>query len=136
MECYKSHYCYKNIVKDIDDYGFEKNGYDPHVSNKTVNGFQITVRWHMDDLKVYHKDGFYITRFETYLQEIYEGIQASRGKVHNYLGMKLDDSGKGKLQVSMIPYMINMLKEFPEELGIPAATPATEHLFKVRLEVE
>ena len=36
----------------------------------------------------------------------------------------------------MIPYLINIIKEFPEELGAPAATPAPDHLFKFRPEGE
>ena len=34
--------------------------------------------------------------------------------------------------MSMIPYLINLLKELPEELGSPAATTAPDSLFKVR----
>ena len=49
---------YKNIVKDLEDYGFETNEYDPCVANKILNGYQMTVFWHMDDLKVSHKDEF------------------------------------------------------------------------------
>ena len=81
-----------------------------------------------------HKIEFDITIFATYVQDIYGGLQASRGKVHEYLGMKRDYSEKGKLKVSMIPYLINLLKEFPEDLGALAATTAPDHLFKVRPE--
>ena len=85
--------------------------------------------WHMDDLKESHKDEFDITIFVTYLWDIYGGLQSSRGKVHDYLGMKLDYSEIVKLQLSMIPYLINLLREFPRELVVPAATPAPDHLF-------
>ena len=34
---------YKNLVKDLEEYGFEMNPYDPCVANKMVNGSQITV---------------------------------------------------------------------------------------------
>ena len=101
---------YKNIVKYLEDYGFETNEYDPCVAKKTVNGSHMTVFCHVDDLKVSHKDEFYIT---IYLWEIYVGLQYSHIKVHDYLGMTLDYSEKGKIQVSMIPYLINLLKYFP-----------------------
>ena len=90
---------YKNIVKNLDDYGFKINEYDPCVANKTVNWSHMTVFWYMDNFKVYHKDGYYITRFATYLRDIYGASQASRSKVHNYLGMTLEYSQKGKIQV-------------------------------------
>ena len=32
------------------------NPYDPYVANKIVNGSQCTVVWHINDLKVSHKD--------------------------------------------------------------------------------
>ena len=127
---------HKKPVTDRVDYGFETNEYYPCVANNTVNGSQMKVFWYVDDLKVSHKDKFEITRFATYLNDIYGWLWASHGKVHNYLGMTLDYSDKGKLQVLMIPYLINIIKDFPEDIGEPADTPATDHLFKVRPEGE
>ena len=74
---------YKNILKDLEDYGFETNEYDPYVKNKTVNGYQMTVFLYVGDFKMYHKGEFEINIFVTYLQEIYGVLQASRIKVHN-----------------------------------------------------
>ena len=36
--------------------GFKINPYDPCVLNKMVNGHQMTIYWHVDDLKVSHKN--------------------------------------------------------------------------------
>ena len=36
----------------------------------------------------------------------------------------------------MIPYIINLIKEFPEDLGSPDTNQALDHLFKVRPEGE
>ena len=41
---------YKNLVKDLEYYGFETNEYDPSVTKKTGNGSQMTFFWHLDDL--------------------------------------------------------------------------------------
>ena len=101
-----------------------------------VNGSQMKVVCHVDDLKVSHKSEFYITRFTDYLISIYVGLSSSQGKVHDYLGMNLDFSDKGKLQVSMIPYLINVLKELSEELGAAASSTEPDHLFKIRTENE
>ena len=43
--------------------GFEVNPYDPCVANKLINGSQMTVTWHMDDLKISHKDEKEVTEF-------------------------------------------------------------------------
>ena len=127
---------YMNLVNDIEEYGCEINPYDLCVANKMVNGSQITVVWHVDGLKVSQKSEFEITRFIDYLISIYVGLPSSRGKVHDYLGMNIDFSEKGKLQVSMIPYLLNVLKEFPEEMISAALSPAPNHLFKIRPENE
>ena len=34
--------------------GFKPNLYDPRVVNKIVDGHQMTMTWHIDDLKVSH----------------------------------------------------------------------------------
>ena len=51
---------------------------------------------------------------------------------YDYPEMKLDYSEKGKLQLSMVKLLIDLLEEFPEELGATATAPAPDNLFKVR----
>jgi hypothetical protein len=123
---------YKKLVKDLEDYGIEINPYDPCVANMMIHGKQMTVTWHVDDLKVSHVDAFELTKFASYLSSIYGGLAVHRGKKLDYLGMDLDYSEKRKVKISMINYLNNVLKEFPEHLGATATSPAAEHLFKVR----
>ena len=47
---------YLKFFKNIKSIGFELNTYDPCVANKIVDGAQLTVVWHIDDLKVSHVD--------------------------------------------------------------------------------
>ena len=54
-----------------------------------------------------------------------------QGPIHDYLGMTLDFSTPGKVQVTMIDHMQQMLKELPEDMASVAAMPATEHLFQI-----
>ena len=42
---------YKRLRNDLEDRGFVVNPYDPYVTNKMVYGAQMTVCWHVDDLK-------------------------------------------------------------------------------------
>eukprot|EP00804_Cyclotella_cryptica_P030257 CCRYP_017126-RA/>CCRYP_017126-RA protein AED:0.35 eAED:0.30 QI:0/0/0/1/1/1/2/0/455 len=42
---------YQKLVDDLETFGFELNPYDPCVANKMVNGEQMTLTWHVDDLK-------------------------------------------------------------------------------------
>ena len=43
---------YENLVGDLEAYGFKINPYDPCVANKMIDGKQLTVCWHMYDLKM------------------------------------------------------------------------------------
>ena len=45
---------YKKLVANLESIGFKLNPYDPCVANKEVNGTQMMVCWHVDDLKVSH----------------------------------------------------------------------------------
>ena len=44
---------YEKIVGDLETYGLKINPYDPCVVKKMIVGKQLTVCWHVDDLK-YH----------------------------------------------------------------------------------
>jgi hypothetical protein len=45
---------YKKLIKDLMGIGFKLNPYDPCVANKIVNGKQMTLCWHVDDMQVSH----------------------------------------------------------------------------------
>ena len=62
---------YKKFVKNLKSIGFELNHYDPCVSNKIVDGAQLTVVWHVNDLKVSHVDGGVVTQMSVWLQKTY-----------------------------------------------------------------
>jgi hypothetical protein len=59
-------------------------------------------------------------------------VKAKRGKLHDYLGVKLDYSTPGEVKVEMIDYIKSMIKDFPEEIGNKVMnTPWSEGLFKI-----
>ena len=43
-------------------------------------------------------------------------VKATRGKIHEYLGMKLDFTIPRKLQIGMVDYVNNMINEFPDDI--------------------
>ena len=117
----------------LEQMGFEINPYYPCVANKTVGGSQMTVTWHVDDLKVSHKDPVAVTTFLYQLGKLYKGqLTVTRGTVHTYLGMDFDFSTKKAVKLSMIPYSQQILTNFPEEITTTSTTPAADHLFTVR----
>ena len=56
----------------------------------------------------------------------------NRGLVHDCLGMDFDYSQPGAVQVSMIKHLQKVFDDFPDEIGKPASTLASDHLFRVR----
>ena len=58
------------------------NPHGPCVANADINGSQMTVTFHVDDLKVSHKDPFEVTKFATFLSKVYgKKLTVKRGKV-------------------------------------------------------
>jgi hypothetical protein len=88
---------YKKLVKSLTKKGFKLNPYNGCVANKTVNGKQITICFHVDDCKISHESTKVVDESIDWLQAKYESIfedglgemKVHRGKVHKYLGMSL-----------------------------------------------
>ena len=59
------------------------------------------------------------------------GITVSRRKVHDYLGMDLDYTGKKNIKISMIKYLKKIFAAFLEEITTTAETHAAKNLSKV-----
>jgi hypothetical protein len=59
-------------------------------------------------------------------------VATHQGKVHNYLGMIFDFFLKGKVLVTMMEYIKNIIKDFPEEITGTKTSLAADHLFLVR----
>ncbi|KAI2506113.1 Reverse transcriptase (RNA-dependent DNA polymerase) [Fragilaria crotonensis] len=127
---------YKKFRKDIESIGFVVNPYDPCVANRTVNGKQHTVTWHVDDLKSSHVDPKVNDEFLEWLKKKYASdkigeVKAVRGHRHDYLAMVLDYSSPGVLKLDMTKYVKTMVEDFPLTLSGTGAFPWTNKLFIV-----
>jgi hypothetical protein len=123
---------YRKLGKDLEGNGFKLNPYDPCVANMIINGKQMTVCWHVDDLKVSHVDSDEITKFGNWLSNTYGvSVAAHRGKVHDYLGMVFDFSKEGRVVINMVEYIKNVITDFPEEITAIRTSPGADHLFNV-----
>merc|ERR1712197_170938 len=65
---------YQKLIKDLKKRGFKPNPYDPCVVNKEVNGSQFTITFHVDDLKLSHKDPEVVSEMISYLRKLYERL--------------------------------------------------------------
>ena len=61
-----------------------------------------------------------------------EKLTVHRGKIHDYLGMTMDWSKDGKVIISMIKYLFQILEEFFDEITKTSVTPSADYLFKIR----
>jgi hypothetical protein len=128
---------YEKLVRDPTSQGFEINQYYPCVANKLVNGEQFTLTWHVDDIKMSHKDSNEVTKVIEWPKGIYgDNMHVSRGLVHEYLGMTLDYTVKGEVKITIVDYLKGVIGYFPEAIDGTAPTAASEHVFNVRPDEE
>ena len=109
------------------------------MANKIVNGKQLTVVWHVDDLKVSHVDADVIDEFLVQLDDEFgkeTPMNKSRGRVHSYLGMTLDFTTTGSVQIDMADYIKMVLHELPVDMIGKAVTPACSFLFHINNQCE
>jgi hypothetical protein len=127
---------YRKLVADLTSIDFAINPYDPCVANKTIDGHNMTICWHVDDLFLGHKKSGVIDRLLTWLQNRYETpdkpLNVTQGDKQDYLWMSIDFSTPGTVKFDMIPYIKKIFTDFPEQITGVASSPAADHLFNIR----
>ena len=111
---------YLKFKKDLESIGFKFNDYDPCNTNRMVNGKQHTVRFHVDDLLSSHVDPKVHDRFAEWLEKMYgkyKAVEPTRGKKHDYLGMLVYFTVKGKVKIDMVKYVESMVEAFPVKIS-------------------
>ena len=106
------------------------NPYDPCVVNKDMNGTQCTIAWHVDDLKISHKNEDVVDQVISSLESVYGKLVVDEGLHHTYLGIDFDYSTPAEVSVLMINYFKDIVGDFPNELK-KTKNPAGGHLFTV-----
>ena len=128
---------WKDLTATLTAMGFVINAYDNCVANKIINGSQCTITWHVDDLKISHIDESVVDEIINNINQVYGEVQeitVKKGKKHDYLGMDVDLTQDGKVIISMIKYIEDMLNELPKDMQGISRTPAANHLFNVNNE--
>ena len=81
---------YLKLVLELKEHGFKINGYDPCVATKMVNGKQMTITCHIDDLRISHMDREVVGEVVEWFKSIYGNVRVSHGYHHDYLDMNID----------------------------------------------
>jgi hypothetical protein len=124
---------YRELVAELHNMVFEINPYNPCIANKMVNGTQMTVRWHVDDLVISHTSQEDIIAFMKKIKDMYgENLAEKVGTVHDYLGMTFDYSFDKEVRINMNQYLSKVIKEIPQEILGMCTTPAADHLYKIQ----
>jgi hypothetical protein len=131
---------YRKFTKSLLDERFSLNPYDACVANKTIDGNQMTICFHVDDCKISHRSAKEVDNIIQWLRTEYESIfedgsgkmKVSRGKIHEYLGMTLDFSSPGIVRVTMKKYIDEVIEHFLRfDTFKLKSTAAPEDLFKI-----
>jgi len=83
------------------------------------------VLWHVDDLKISQASKAVVSSVIDYLSKSYgeEAPQTlKRGKANHSLGMVLDYTIDGKVQISMNDYIEEVIKPLPEDMSGKSST--------------
>lgn len=110
------------LVKD----GYVVNPYDACLFNKMVNGVQITVCFHVDDLLVTSISDALLSDLVRCLQENFANLTVNRGKTHSYLAMNIVERD-ADFTVDMTAYIDKCVGG--RTFGRPATSPARDDLF-------
>jgi hypothetical protein len=126
---------YQKLSKQLEDWGYVPNCYDRCTFNKMVDGNQITIQFHVDDLKISHIKQSVIDNVLSDLNNKFgtskKPLAATTGDVHDYLGLTIDYSNKGKVVFTMYDYLEDIIGEMPDDMNETAPTPASDNLFDV-----
>ena len=97
------------------EFHFNLNEYDKYVAHKTINGWQSSIIWHLDDLKISHIEKKIIEDIIIWLNDKKFGkespLTTMNGNVLEYLGMTLDYTTKGTVIICMYEYINKELSE-------------------------
>jgi hypothetical protein len=73
---------WKHLSGHLKNRGYTPNPYDPCVVNRVINGSQLTVVWHMDDLKLSHVSEMVIDEEVKWLETVYGPLVGSKSLQH------------------------------------------------------
>jgi len=121
---------YETLRDNLIEIGFKANAEDPCVFNLNRDGVQCTVAVYVDDLLITCASQNVIEWVIAQVSSRFPDVKVTSGKKHSYLGVSVDLTTTGKVKLSMLGYIRDVLNLF--EVSKRALTPATENLYQVR----
>ncbi len=81
---------------------------------------------HVDNLKILHKDPKCMTKTIQWLSSLYRNLKE---QMHNNLGNTQNYKIQGVVCISIVEFIKEMIKSFPEEISSKAASQTANCLF-------
>ena len=121
---------YRLLASKLISFGFKINPYDLCIVNAIMDGKQCSVVFHVDNNKISNVDSKMVLKVIGIMEDEFGKIVMTRGKIHDFLGMKLEFLGDKRVKVDMRQYLLKAIEEFGEELS-PVTTLAKNNLMNV-----
>ena len=122
--------CYKLFSTTLVGMGFELNPYDLCVANAIIDGKQCTIGWYVENNIITHSiDPNAVTWVIDKIEEKFGKMVVTRGKSHDFLGMKIDFLDDKTVTVWMKEHIKGAIAIYPEDIIRNASTPAAKYLF-------
>jgi hypothetical protein len=126
---------YQKLSKQLTDWDYMQKNYDPCTFNRIIYGEQVTIQFHVDDLKISHKEqsvlDVILNDLDLKFSTKKKALTASTGLIHDYLGITINFYERHKVKLTMINYLEDILSEMPSDMEGVARTPAQDDLFTV-----
>ena len=119
---------YDKLCTVLEENAYVKNDYDQCLFNKMVDGVQITVAFHVDDLLITSVSQELIDSLEGVLKANFSDITINKGNKHSYLAMNMEVTDSG-INLDMIAYIQKCLEG--RDIGRKVNSPATDSLFDI-----
>lgn len=100
---------YEKLRDALTGSGFEVNPYDLCTFNKMVDGEQLSIAFHVDDLLITSASEAAIDWLVSELEGRFAGVSATRGVKHSYLGMTIT-AGPDYYDLDMSGYLDKLLE--------------------------
>jgi hypothetical protein len=119
---------YDKLCEVLTADGYSMNNYDPCLFNKLVDGKQITVAFHVDDLLVTSKNKPAIDKLMSMLKSNFAAITMNTENNHSYLSMNINVDDEG-IHLDMQAYIEKCLEG--KSVSTRCTSPAGDNLFVV-----
>jgi hypothetical protein len=126
---------YEKLSKQLVHWGYKPNCYDRCTFNNMIDGNQVTIQFHVGDLKISHVRQSVIDSVLIDLDKTFgtckKPLAATTGMIHDYLGITIDYSEAKKVKFTMYDYLEDILSKMPDDMNGTSPTPASDRLFEV-----